>query len=806
MAAGLLGDIAWSLAMAALGAVVAVAATRARSTARRPVAADPEARSDAAQALLSGLFEHAPAFISVLDRDLRVVMANKATSRMYGDDVDIVGQVGEQYRAFWPDVDALTKIAFEVMDSGESRRISTPFGAAGGTSIRQLDGIAFPLRGRTGEIDQLGLFLIDATERHDAVRALAEREAQLTSLFEHVPAHISVFDRNQRAVMVNRSATAVYGREGMDPLKIDLSAFREFWPEFDKILAMGASVFEAGESTRFRTRFKPNEDAAELDFDGMLFPIRSRSGEVEQVGLFLLDVTQQRQAEAALAEQQANLLAFFDYAPLQVYVTDLDHKIVMVNDWVFRETGAQVFHPSNVVGLSADKMVPNQWAEMSRGNDTTVVGRRGVTQVEVRGQFGGKERDIISIRFPIRDADGEVVRIGGFVVDVSKQKDAERALQERLAQSHQSEKLAALGQLLAGVAHELNNPLTVVVGRSAILEEKLAGTPHEKAIHGLREAADRCNRIVKTFLAMARQSAPRRGRVQLNDTIEAALDMTAYGMRSAGIRVDCRLAPDLPQVEADEDQLVQVFTNLLLNAQHALEDHDGPRNLSLTTHASEDRVVVVVADSGPGVPPELATRIFEPFFTTKEVGQGTGMGLAMSRGMIEEHGGALAYSSAPGGGALFEITLPIPESAAQPAAPAAPEALGPSRARGRVLVVDDEEPIRAMLGEILSAMELEWVEAANGAAALEQLEAATFDLIICDVRMPGMDGISLRRELAGRRPELLERLVFTSGDVLQRDQARFAEIRDHTFIEKPFIPSEVRRVAVEILGLAGDAQ
>lgn len=391
------------------------------------------------------------------------------------------------------------------------------------------------------------------------------------------------------------------------------------------------------------------------------------------------------------------------------------------------------------------------------------------------------------------------------MIDESRAAELQATQELRQSQEHlhQSEKLAALGQLLAGVAHELNNPLTVVVGRAAILEEKLAGTENGKAIAGLREAADRCNRIVKTFLAMARQSAPRRGPVNLNRLAEAALDMTAYGMRSAGISVETSFSPDLPEVEGDEDQLIQVFTNLMLNAQHALERLQGERRVRVSSRLETDKVVITVIDNGPGVPEDLTGRIFEPFFTTKDVGEGTGMGLAMSRGMIEEHEGTLAYEAARGGGACFRVTLPVstrPQIAAAETEPTLPS----RNERGRVLVVDDEEAIRTMLVEVLAAIDLECIEAADGAEALECIAREPFDLIICDVRMPVVDGIRFRRELADNHPDLLERLIFTSGDVLQRGGARLAEIERYPFIEKPFNPAEVRAATQAVLRKIGE--
>jgi len=241
--------------------------------------------------------------------------------------------------------------------------------------------------------------------------------------------------------------------------------------------------------------------------------------------------------------------------------------------------------------------------------------------------------------------------------------DARRAHEEIRRQREtlqQREKLAAMGSLLAGVAHEINNPLSVVVGRTAMLEET-AEPQTRAAVRKIREAAERCARIVKTFLAMARQHAPERTQVQVNAVIEAALDVLDYSLQASGVQVVQNLAADLPELFADSDQLHQVFMNLIVNAQQAMADHDGERILTIITRHDKinSAIQAAVADSGPGIPGEIRCRIFEPYFTTKPIGAGTGVGLAVSLGIIEAHGGSIVAQSAEHGGATFLINLPI---------------------------------------------------------------------------------------------------------------------------------------------------
>src|SRR5207344_2185576 len=195
---------------------------------------------------------------------------------------------------------------------------------------------------------------------------------------------------------------------------------------------------------------------------------------------------------------------------------------------------------------------------------------------------------------------------------------------------------------LAGVAHELNNPLSVVVARAVLLEEQGDSTTQAAAMK-IRTAAERCARIVRTFLAMARQQPPERGAVAVNDVVAAALDMTAYTVRTSGIQVALDLGKDMPPILADPDQLHQVLLNLIVNAQHVLQERPGPRRVRVTTRfdRAAGTVRIAVSDNGPGIPEHLRARVFEPYFTTKPTGLGTGMGLAVSFGIVDAHGGML---------------------------------------------------------------------------------------------------------------------------------------------------------------------
>jgi signal transduction histidine kinase/CheY-like chemotaxis protein len=392
-------------------------------------------------------------------------------------------------------------------------------------------------------------------------------------------------------------------------------------------------------------------------------------------------------------------------------------------------------------------------------------------------------------------------------LQIERQRDALR----------QTEKLSAMGTLLAGVAHELNNPLAIVMGRASLLEEKtadpaLTNAPGAAGVvagqigadaRRIREAAERCGRIVRTFLNMARHKPAERSPVQLNDIVRAAADMLGYTLRSHDIALELQLAPALPEALADGDQIGQVVLNLVVNAQQALAAATGVRRIVVTTGVEpprpdrDSRIWLRVADTGPGVPEAERERIFEPFFTTKAAGLGTGLGLSVSRSIVREHGGDLVLEVprgvAPTGGASFRLSLPI--GGAPAGVPGADVAL-PSAAAGadtpaRILVVDDEPEIADLVRAVLEGAGFEVVTAESGAVALEMLAEARFDAVVSDVRMPDMDGALLWRELSRRWPALAPRVLFVTGDTLSAQARNLLDESGCASLDKPFAKADL---------------
>jgi two-component system NtrC family sensor kinase len=303
---------------------------------------------------------------------------------------------------------------------------------------------------------------------------------------------------------------------------------------------------------------------------------------------------------------------------------------------------------------------------------------------------------------------------------------------------------------------------------------------------------------------MARQQPPERGPVAIDEVVTAALDMTAYAVRTSGIQVTLDQARDIPHVLADADQIHQVLLNLIINAQQALQERPAPRRIRLVTHydPSDDRVRITVADNGPGIPSHLRARVFEPYFTTKPTGIGTGVGLAVSLGIVEAHGGELTVECPDEGGAVFTIALPVTCIEATDMRPQPPQLAGPKRRS--ILIVDDESEIREALSRILSGVRNSVVTVGSGHEALEQLAAEDYDVILTDVRMPGLDGRALYQEIARRWPRRAGHVVFVTGDTLSASLNEFVSESGRPVIHKPFLPADVRRVIEEVVA-AGES-
>jgi len=502
-------------------------------------------------------------------------------------------------------------------------------------------------------------------------------------------------------------------------------------------------------------------------------------------------------AAAALAEAEARRSEerFRDVVEASsdwIWETDADYRLTFISGHLEELSGES---PASTLGKRRwDLRLPDDTDDANWERHKAVIAARQSFRdfVFPYGDAGGGRRFCRVHGKPVF-SNGVFMGYRGTGSDITDHRRVQAEMERQREALHQSEKLSALGSLLAGVAHELNNPLSVVVGHAAMLQELSPDEPTRERAGKIKAAADRCARIVRTFLAMARAKPDERAPVHMNAVVEGALDMLAYGLRTSGVEVARDLAPALPPVFASADQLHQVCLNLVINAQQALQGQgEGQaRRLRVRTFVDDGRVAVEFADNGPGIPADIQKRIFDPFFTTKPMGMGTGIGLSVCRGIVLAHGGRIAVESRPGEGACFRLWLPPSGQPDAEGAAGRPGAAGAKAAR--ILVVDDEVAIAELLAEILGRAGHEVSIVANGSAALDWLAAGSPELLISDLRMPGMDGPTLYRRLAAEHPDLLRRMLFITGDSLSPDLTAFLTETGVPVIEKPYDPHDVVR-------------
>jgi CheY-like chemotaxis protein len=358
-----------------------------------------------------------------------------------------------------------------------------------------------------------------------------------------------------------------------------------------------------------------------------------------------------------------------------------------------------------------------------------------------------------------------------------------------------SEKMSAVGQLVAGVAHELNNPLTVVLGYSGLMLEQATDPALRRKLEALHHAAESSRKIVQNLLAFARKQKVEKSMTDVNDVIVRTVELRAYHLRSEAIEVHYDLQPDLPPTWADQHQLQQVVLNLVVNAEQAIQDSGKGSVLRLATRRVAEGIEIELEDDGPGIPPEVRTRIFEPFFTTKDVGRGTGLGLSICFGIIADHGGSIQVESEPGRWTRFRITLPLSEARATSrgshtaaAGPAPPDT--PSL---HILVVDDDPGVLRFVEDAFDGEPVVVDKARGGSDAIRSLSTGrVYDAILSDLRMPGVDGREVHRFVRESRPELASRLILATGDMANLDSLSFMDRANCVILEKPFTVASLR--------------
>jgi two-component system NtrC family sensor kinase len=418
------------------------------------------------------------------------------------------------------------------------------------------------------------------------------------------------------------------------------------------------------------------------------------------------------------------------------------------------------------------------------------VGRKGRELVLTRPD--GRACEIHLVSAPLTDLSGGLTGRVFLGRDVTDLRRAEKSLA-------QAERLSSLGEVVAGVAHELNNPLSAVLGFAQLLQSGTGRDELERDLTRIVESARRCQRIVVNLLSFARKHPAKKMPQDLNVCVRKVIDLKAYHLRASKIDAVLELTEPLPPALFDFHQLEQVILNLLNNAEQAIASTGKPGRVVVRSFATDDEVGIEIEDDGPGIHPSVRHRIFDPFFTTKEVGMGTGLGLSVSYGIIQEHqGGIELRPDRPGGGTCFALTLPRAAGVVveEPTAGVPAASLRPLLGR-RVLVAEDEPLVLDLFSRLLEQDGATVTCARDGEEAWSRILETDFDLIVADLRMPNLDGRALYERVAEEKPSMVRRFVFATGDLVRQESLRFLEGLPNRILAKPLDIDNVRRVLVQ---------
>jgi len=500
-----------------------------------------------------------------------------------------------------------------------------------------------------------------------------------------------------------------------------------------------------------------------------------------------------------------------------LFTVDLSDRITFVNPALLELTGYKL---EDLLGRALADLMPEesvmQFRDRTRVRDTGHARFEAVINTADRSRIpvlisatpyllNSQKRGAFAIVSDLREqkrAEQERQAMHEKVVEANiKLRDSMTQLQTAQDQLIQAEKLSALGEMVSGVAHELNNPLTGVMGFAELLMKADAPEEVRKTVSRINQEAVRCQKIVQNLLTFAhRPKRPARSIVDVNAVIQKTVDMRSYHLKVDDVDVVLELSDDLPPVLADGYQLQQVFLNIINNAHQAMEETEKRGRLTIRTTDCGANIRIEFIDNGPGIPSDKIGKIFDPFFTTKEIGRGTGLGLSLSYGIIKRHDGTIQAESEPGRGAAFIIALPAQRNAT-PTVEKAPEPKSRMEAPSgaSILIVDDEETIVDLLAAMLESTGHQVETASNGRRALEMARGRDYDLIISDLKMPGMGGQKLYEAIREIKPQLARRMIFSTGDTASPDTQEFFKRTGNAYLSKPFTLEEVETRVSEVL-------
>jgi PAS domain S-box-containing protein len=523
---------------------------------------------------------------------------------------------------------------------------------------------------------------------------------------------------------------------------------------------------------------------------------RDTAGHVLRIQGTIVDVSERRQMEVHLHKEQEFVRSLVASFPDVIAVLDLKGVYTFMSPLVQDVLGRPA---TDFLGNSLGESVhPDDAAKLRSTFQNVALGQGTDSQFEYRTKHAnGTWRLLRASASPLYDAAGKISGVVASARDVTESKRTEQ-------QVSQKEKLAAMGEMMAGVAHELNNPLTAILGISDLVRERAVDESMRHQIDTVLKQARRAATIVQNLLVFSRPSILKQTKVQIDLIVKQALDAQRPSLQQKKINVEFHAAPGLPPIEGDAKLLVQGFSNLISNAEQAIGVSRDSGSLRISAALKDGKIALDFSDDGPGIAPENIGKIFDPFFTTRRPSGGTGLGLTISQAIVKEHGEKIEVESTPGAGATFRVLLPVAVEEPPPAAIGArgfvPSPSGSAELRGHsVFVVDDEESIREIVQEGLAARGMIVEGAASSEEALAHLTTHQYEFVLCDFNLPGLNGEQLFDRIRSHAQGTAPRFVFMTGALFDPAQIAKFEKRGASVVQKPFHVAALATLLAQLL-------
>lgn len=606
-----------------------------------------------------------------------------------------------------------------------------------------------------------------------------EAESRFTELFETL--HEGVFFATPTGDLldVNPAAVQMLGYQSKEELL--KQPIEHLFVDAGEHAALLETLQRLG-SVRDRELTLRRKDGSIIRVLNSSVAIRSAGGDFVRFQGSLVDITERGQMERRLREEQEFVRRLVACFPDIIVVLDTEGRYTFVSPRVQEFLG---YTPDDYLGASLhERPHPDDRESLLAFFRGLTSGEMSFGAVEYRTSHkNGGWRTVRANASPLTDAEGKIIGIVASARDVTESKRLEQQL-------IQSEKLAAIGQMVSGVAHELNNPLTAILGVSDLLRERIADDASQRQLQLIHKQARKAAELVQGLLMFSRPSQHKSRHVHVAELLSRAMELQKAEAEARHITVEMNAAPDLPAIEADPQHMTQVFVNLLTNAQEAIASVRNHGRILVHVGFSGGQQEILVDDDGPGIAADIRSKIFDPFFTTHRTSGGSGLGLTICLVIVKEHGGTIEAQMSPVGGARFRILLPSARSDLSRTKSPTRTARGQLKGRS-ILVVDDEDGIRELVQEGLSAQAAMVETVQTEAEAWNRVSSRSYDLVVCDSNLGDGSGAQLFERIAGAKGRQAPHFVLMTGEFLDAKQVSEWESKGVSVLQKPFQLSEL---------------